>query len=121
MNCVAKAVNKLFPNQDTSEFHNRTLGVGMGDIQRMIPTELSVWPVYCNHYPTDCKKYLDHASDENFTLTGHIHGLWTVQKGMLNVGCDAWHFYPVSEEEVLFKYNAMQKIYDTNVFVYGND
>lgn len=79
------------------------------------------YPVYCNHYPTDCKKYLDHASDENFTLTGHIHGLWTVQKGMLNVGCDAWHFYPVSEEEVLFKYNAMQKIYDKNVFVYGND
>lgn len=50
MNCVAKAVNKLFPYQDTSEFHNRTLGVGMGDIQRMIPTDLSVWAVYCNHY-----------------------------------------------------------------------
>ena len=49
MNCVAKAVNKLFPDQDTSEFHNRTLGVGMGDIQRMIPTDLSVWPVYVNH------------------------------------------------------------------------
>ena len=50
MNCVAKGVNKLFPNLDTSEYHNRTLGVGMGDIQRMIPTDLSVWAVYCNHH-----------------------------------------------------------------------
>jgi hypothetical protein len=50
MNCVAKAVNKLFPNQDLTEFYNRKLGVGMGDIQRMIPTDLSVWPVYCNHH-----------------------------------------------------------------------
>jgi hypothetical protein len=50
MNCVAKAVNKLFPNQDLTEFYDRKLGVGMGDIQRMIPTDLSVWAVYCNHY-----------------------------------------------------------------------
>ena len=50
MNCVAKAVNKLFPNQDLTEFHDRKLGVGMGDIQRMIPTDLSVWAVYCNHH-----------------------------------------------------------------------
>jgi hypothetical protein len=50
MNCVAKAVNKLFPNQDLTEFYDRKLGVGMGDIQRMIPTYLSVWPVYCNHH-----------------------------------------------------------------------
>jgi hypothetical protein len=50
MNCVAKAVNKLFPTQDLTEFHDRKLGVGMGDIQRMIPTDLSVWAVYCNHH-----------------------------------------------------------------------
>ena len=50
MNCVAKAVNKLFPTQDLIEFYDRKLGVGMGDIQRMIPTDLSVWAVYCNHH-----------------------------------------------------------------------
>jgi hypothetical protein len=43
-------VNKLFPTQDLTEFHDRKLGVGMGDIQRMIPTDLSVWAVYCNHH-----------------------------------------------------------------------
>ena len=50
MNCVAKAVNKLFPKKDLTEFYDRKLGVGMGDIQRMIPTDLSVWAVYCNHH-----------------------------------------------------------------------
>lgn len=75
-------------------------------------------PVYCDHYPSNCKKYLTEALDEKITLTGHVHGLWTVQRGMVNVGCDAWHFYPVSESEILFKYNAMLKIYDENVFVY---
>lgn len=50
MNCVAKAVYKLFPDQDLTEFHDRKLGVGIGDIQRMIPTDLSVWAVYCNHH-----------------------------------------------------------------------
>jgi hypothetical protein len=43
-------VNKLFPNQDLTEFYDRKLGVGMGDIQRMIPNDLSVWAVYCNHH-----------------------------------------------------------------------
>lgn len=49
MNCVAIAVNKLFPDQDLSKFKDRKTGVAMGDIQRMIPEELSVWPVYVNH------------------------------------------------------------------------
>lgn len=49
MNCVAKAVNSLFPDLDLSQYHDRKIGVGMGDIQRMIPNELSVWPVYVNH------------------------------------------------------------------------
>lgn len=49
MNCVAKAVNKLYPDLDLSQYHDRKIGIGMGDIQRMIPDELSVWPVYVNH------------------------------------------------------------------------
>lgn len=75
-------------------------------------------PVFCDHYPVNCKKYLERNIDEKITLTGHIHGLWQVQEGMLNVGCDAWHFFPVSEGEILFRYNAMIKHYDDNVFVY---
>lgn len=75
-------------------------------------------PVYCNHYPSDCKKYLEGWKNKHFTLTGHIHGLWRVQRGILNVGCDAWHYNPLSEKDIAFYYNAMEKVYDENVFVW---
>jgi len=48
MNCVVEAVNKLF-NFDVSKFPDREIGYAMCDIQRMIPNDLSVWAVYCNH------------------------------------------------------------------------
>jgi calcineurin-like phosphoesterase family protein len=67
---------------------------------------------YLNHYPIKCKNnYL-------FSITGHIHGLWKVQKNMINVGVDAWHFKPVSEKELLFTVTACEKYYDENVFPY---
>jgi calcineurin-like phosphoesterase family protein len=66
---------------------------------------------YLNHYPIKCK-------DKEFSLTGHIHGLWKVQKNMINVGVDAWHFKPVSEDEIDFCRTACEKYYDNNVFPY---
>lgn len=66
---------------------------------------------YLNHYPKNC-------IDKEFSLTGHIHGLWKVQKNIINVGVDAWHFKPVSEETILFCRNACEKYYDKNVFPY---
>lgn len=65
--------------------------------------------VYLNHYPSKCV-------DSLFCLTGHIHGLWKVQRNMINVSCDAWHFTPVSEEQIIFAMNAVDKFYDDNVF-----
>ncbi len=73
--------------------------------------------VYLNHYPCACKSKIDENDEFNFAITGHIHSLWKVQKNMINVGVDAWHFSPVSESEILFCWNAMQKFYDNNVFV----
>ena len=67
---------------------------------------------YLNHYPLNCKK------QPLFGITGHIHGLWKVQKNMINVGVDAWHFKPVSEKELLFAVTACEKYYDGNVFPY---
>jgi calcineurin-like phosphoesterase family protein len=76
--------------------------------------------VYLDHYPVNCKKQFcpdDPYNDiYSFAITGHIHGLWKVQPKMINVGVDAWHFRPVSEPEILFCWNAMQKFYDQNVF-----
>lgn len=73
--------------------------------------------VFLNHYPTKCKTVLEDGALD-FAITGHIHGLWKVQPKMINVGVDAWHFKPVSETEILFCWNAMQKFYDENVFPY---
>jgi len=66
---------------------------------------------YLNHYPNKC-------IDKEMSLCGHIHGLWKVQKNMINVGTDAWHFMPVSEDKIMFTYNAVKKYYDDNVFPY---
>ena len=64
---------------------------------------------YLNHYPSKCK-------EDKFNLTGHIHGLWRVQRNMINVGCDIWHFEPVSEDKIIFTHTAIKKYYDENVF-----
>jgi len=65
--------------------------------------------LYLNHYPVKAKA-------DYFNIVGHIHGLWRVQRNMINVGCDAWHFTPISMEQVLFVHNAIDKFYDMNVF-----
>lgn len=65
--------------------------------------------VHLNHYPAK-------AVSDKFNIVGHIHGLWKVQRNSINVGCDAWHFTPVSEDEIIFCMNAVRKFYDINVF-----
>ena len=65
--------------------------------------------VYINHYPVNGK-------DDIFNIVGHIHGTWKVQRNMINVGTDAWHFYPVSAERIKFQINGIRNHYDQNVF-----
>lgn len=65
--------------------------------------------VHLNHYPSKARK-------DMFNIVGHIHGLWKVQKNMINVSVDAWHFKPVSETEILVTINAINNFYDENVF-----
>lgn len=45
MNCVIKSVQTLFPDQDYSKFEDNETGYTMGDIQRMLPVEFTVYPV----------------------------------------------------------------------------
>jgi hypothetical protein len=45
MNCVVKAVQTLFPDQDYSKFVDNETGYTIGDIQRMLPDEYTVYPV----------------------------------------------------------------------------
>jgi len=65
--------------------------------------------VFINHYPTSAKDYL-------FNIVGHIHGTWKVQRNMVNVGVDAWHFTPVSLDTIKFQMNGIRNFYDQNVF-----
>jgi calcineurin-like phosphoesterase family protein len=71
--------------------------------------------VYLNHYPVQALEGMQAA---RLGITGHIHGLWKIQKQLINVGIDAWHFRAVSEKEISFCYTAMTKYYDQNVFPY---
>ncbi len=75
--------------------------------------------VYLNHYPIRCLKELNKTHNPwDFAITGHIHGLWKVQKNMVNVGVDAWHFQPIPEETIEFVMSACAQYYDENVFPY---
>ena len=71
---------------------------------------------YMNHYPVKCLEFLSSNPHIPFALTGHIHGLWKVQPQLINVGVDAWHFRPVSEDQICFCWNAIHKVYDQHVF-----
>lgn len=75
------------------------------DMELIIDNEI----VYLNHYPTNARK-------DCFNIVGHIHGTWKVQRNMINVGCDAWHFVPISENLIKFQINGIRKYYDQNVF-----
>lgn len=107
--------NLIVGNYDEDKLE--VLGKYFDRMMDCIELNLSGNDVFLNHYP---KKCLDVMKDSpcDFAITGHIHGLWKVQPRMINVGVDAWHFKPVSETEILFCWNAMQKFYDVNVFPY---
>ena len=66
--------------------------------------------IYINHYPTNRKPKM-------MNILGHIHGTWKVKRNMINVGVDAWHFTPVSEDLIKFQINGIRNHYDENVFM----
>lgn len=61
------------------------------------------------HKPEDCDK-------DEFNLFAHIHGRQKVKRYGLDVGVDANHFFPMSEDDIAFTYTAIKKYYDNNVF-----
>jgi calcineurin-like phosphoesterase family protein len=79
------------------------------EVHESLTIELNGISLFLNHYPTRCKS-------EMFNICGHIHGAWRFQRNMINVGTDAWCYYPISSEQILFYMNAIHKYYDSNVF-----
>ena len=75
--------------------------------------------VYLNHYPVKCKEVVENSVLVDFAITGHIHAHWKTQHNMINVGVDVTHFKPISEQEILFWWNANTKgYYDQNCYPY---
>ncbi|MFA5586335.1 MAG: hypothetical protein WDA02_07295 [Saccharofermentanales bacterium] len=66
--------------------------------------------IYINHFPTNRKPQM-------MNIVGHIHGTWKVKRNIINVGVDAWHFIPVSEDLIKFQINGIRNHYDENVFM----
>lgn len=117
---MLKAIRNCFPDsmfiliegnydEGRSEILHKTL---FNEIWEGNYVEIAGRNAYLNHYPQNC-------IDKPLAVTGHIHGLWKVQRNMVNVGVDAWHFKPIDELTLEFCFNAMEKHYDQNVFPYG--
>jgi calcineurin-like phosphoesterase family protein len=101
------------------EDHTEELKPYFDEIKHSMTIKIGEFTVELNHYPKACVDVLSRTEGIDFAITGHIHGLWKVQKNLINVSTDAWHFSPVSETEILFCYNAMTNFYDVNVFPYN--
>lgn len=91
------------------EINDKILSKYFSKIQNELYVKIDGEKIYLNHFPTNSKKEL-------FNITGHIHGTWKVQRNMVNVGVDAWHFTPVSEELIKFQINGIRNHYDQNVY-----
>lgn len=78
-------------------------------IQTELTLELNGRTYYLNHYPNKAKADI-------FSIVGHVHSLWKVQRNMINVSTDAWNFKPVSLEQIEFLVDGIENYYDINVF-----
>jgi len=79
-------------------------------IQRDLTLTIKGTEYFLTHKPTE-------TIPDMFNLCGHIHGLWKVQRNMINCGTDAWHFFPIPEEKIEFQRNGIVNHYDDDVFV----
>lgn len=62
--------------------------------------------LWLNHYPSasdDPRHLLRPAppGEYDVALCGHVHGAWTVNAGVVNVGVDVWDFRPISLAQIL--------------------
>jgi calcineurin-like phosphoesterase family protein len=100
-----------YDEADTAKFKvsNTTLSKYFYKIYKSGYIKVNGEIIYLTHFPNKGKS-------DCFNIVGHIHEKWKVQRNMINVGVDAWHFYPVSEKQIKFTINAIRNYYDDNVF-----
>ena len=91
------------------EINDKILSKYFTKVVNDLEIEIGGEKVYLNHFPTNAKV-------DVFNIVGHIHGCWKVCRNMVNVGLDAWHFTPVSEDLIKFQMNGIRVHYDQNVY-----
>ena len=91
------------------EINDKILGKYFTKVVDELEMEIGGEKVYINHYPVNAKS-------DMFNICGHIHGIWKVQRNIINVGLDAWHFTPIDEDMIEFQMNGIRKHYDQNVY-----
>lgn len=92
------------------EISDEILSEYFTNIMNELEVDVNGEKIYINHYPTNRKPQM-------MNIVGHIHGTWKVKRNMINVGVDAWHFVPVSEDLIKFQINGIRNHYDENVFM----
>lgn len=73
--------------------------------------------IYVSHKPTDCVKFNKDNGGNVKCICGHIHGLWRIQEGIVNVSFEAWENQPITKDYVLTLFDNMKKYYDDDVFI----
>jgi calcineurin-like phosphoesterase family protein len=91
------------------EINDKILSKYFSKIYNELEIEIDGEKIYINHFPTN-------AREDMFNIVGHIHGIFKISRNIINVGVDAWHFTPVSEELVKFQINGIKNHYDQNCF-----
>lgn len=101
-------------NMTFYEFKSYLIGLGFADVisTKGIKIKLEEFgeeKINLTHKPLDC--------DANcFNLFGHVHGLSKVKEFGLNVGVDCFNYKLVDVETIKIFKNAIENVYDNNVF-----
>jgi len=101
--------DRPFTDEQFSKYFERIVPEGDG-----IELDIEGLPCYITHYPTRGRK-------DRFTICGHVHSAWRIQKNAFNCGLDANHFRPTSAAGVLKVYDSICTFYDEDAWVAYNE
>jgi calcineurin-like phosphoesterase family protein len=105
---------KILIKGNHDRFSNTALkDAGFNCVFKSLTIQVNNLTVLLNHYPykpdnfinldEEQKKFLNKRPDNNGTwlLHGHSHSKIALNKNSIDVGVDAWNYYPVSEERLI--------------------
>lgn len=85
----------------------KMLSVGFDEVLgKNVVVSIDGLQVWLNHYPPHGEGAVGlrrppAPAEYDLALCGHVHQLWKVRDGVINVGVDVWNFTPTSIREIL--------------------